>query len=253
METPRTPWVAAVLAFALGGPGCFYLGWRRGVKATLGWMLAAPLLVLGAIRFNQLGNPEPAIVFLCLLQGALAWMAYRSCKRTNSESAKEAKNPESNPRQRAQAKCIKEKKDTGAQMIVLSAITLFGGVMTYWNTSPPMEEFGHFAHGFALVLAVMSAWGVATGIGLKRAWRWAWISMLVFGAVLSLIGTLGTVPVLLMPGAGVGGWNLIAMRAIGVLLFLTPAAIGVRWFTFFMSGNVKAYFGVSRPAPHSPA
>jgi len=92
----------------------------------------------------------------------------------------------------------------------------------------------------------MSAWGVATGMGLKRAWRWAWISMLVFGAVLSLIGTLGTVPVLLMPGAGVGGLNLIAMRAIGVLLFLTPAAIGVRWFTFFMSGNVKAYFGVSR-------
>jgi hypothetical protein len=35
VKEPERPWIAAVLALTLGGPGCFYLGWRRGLTATV--------------------------------------------------------------------------------------------------------------------------------------------------------------------------------------------------------------------------
>lgn len=52
---PKNAWVAAVLAFVFGGPGCFYLGWQFGLLATSisipifiwavdRWVFAAPLL-----------------------------------------------------------------------------------------------------------------------------------------------------------------------------------------------------------------
>lgn len=84
MKGAKTPWVAAVLAFVLGGPGWVYLGWRRGAKATLGWLLLVPFILVNAKLL------EPTVFFLILLQVVLAWMAYRSCKRSNAEVANAA-------------------------------------------------------------------------------------------------------------------------------------------------------------------
>ena len=78
----KTPWVAAVLALALGGPGCFYLGWRRGVKATFGWLFLVTCILVAARL------PETAVFFLLLLQAALAAKVYKSAKRSNAEAAK---------------------------------------------------------------------------------------------------------------------------------------------------------------------
>lgn len=119
-----------------------------------------------------------------------------------------------------------------------------------------MGEMGHFMHDFALLMAAMSAWGLATGIGLGRAWRWAWVSMLVFGGLLALICPFLALPFLLVAGGGVW-WEVLAMRAVGVMFFLAGAAIGVRWFRFFMRDNVMTYFWPSRktarPSPVRPA
>jgi len=249
----KKPWIAALLALMLGGPGCFYLGWRRGVRATLGWMFALPLPVVGLVTqliIGRDGSLEFAIMLLFLIQAGLAWMAYRSCTRINAEAAKEAKSPESDPIQRAQAKCVKEIRNTGMQVIVLSGITLFGSVMSYVNTSPPMGELGHFTHGIAPVLAVMSLWGVATGIGLRRACRWAWISMLVFGGLLTTTCTPVPAFYLLMPGGGVVS---LLPRVVSLLYFLPAAALGLWWFSFFLRSNVKSYFGVPRKAPDASA
>jgi hypothetical protein len=254
-KAPKKPWIAALLALMLGGPGCFYLGWRRGVVATLGWMFALPLPLVGVATELARGHDETlefAIMFLFLIQAALAWMAYRSCKRTNTEAAKKAESPESDPIQCAQLKCVSEIRNAGAQVSVLSAITLFGGAMMYVNTSPPMGELGHFTHAFAPVLAVMSMWGVATGIGLRRACRWAWISMLVFGGLLTAACTLLIVPPLLIWGGGVDLYSLLG-RVAGVLIFLPLAGIGFWWFTFFLRANVKSYFGIPRKAPEASA
>jgi len=48
-------------------------------------------------------------------------------------------------------------------------------------------------------------------------------------------------------------WSVLAMRALSVLLLLVPAAIGVRWFRFFLRSNVKSYFGISRKTSTTPA
>jgi hypothetical protein len=252
-KAPKKPWIAALLALGLGGPGCFYLDWRRGVVATLGWMFALPLPLVGLVTElarGQDGSLEFAIMFLFLIQAGVAWMAYRSCKRVNAEAAKKAEGPESDPIQCAHVKSVKEIRNTGLQVTVLSGVTLFGGVMSYLNTSPPMGELGHFTHGFAPVLTAMSIWGLATGIGLRRAYRWAWISMLVFGGLLTATCTLLIVPYLLMPGGGVSSW---LARVASVLYFLPPAAIGLWWFTFFLRANVKSYFGIPHKVPEASA
>jgi hypothetical protein len=100
-KAPKKPWIAALLALLLGGPGCFYLGWRRGVVAMLGWMFAVPLPRVGAVSelvLGQDGNLEFAIMFLFLVHAGLAWMAYRSCKRIIAEAGKKAEIPSKDTR-----------------------------------------------------------------------------------------------------------------------------------------------------------
>lgn len=252
MKTLKLPWLAALLAFVLGGPGCFYLGWRRGLKATVPWLLLLSLIV-GTQFIPDASRLELMVLFLILLQAGLAWMAYRSCKRTNAEAAKAAAVAVSSAGRPIEADGSREVKNVGAQVIALSGIALFGSAMTFANSTPPMGELGHFTHDSCLFMIPVSAWGVATGIGLRRAWRWARISMLVFGGLLVLVGTILTLPMLFMPGGGIAWWAVLALRVFGVLLFLTPAVIGARWFRFFLRSNVKAFFGVSSKSPAVPA
>jgi hypothetical protein len=113
-----------------------------------------------------------------------------------------------------------------------------------------MGELGNFTHAFAPVLAALSLWGVATGIGLRRAYRWAWISMLVFGGLVTAACTLLIVPYLLMPGGGGSSW---LARVVSVLYFLPPAAMGHWWFTFFLRANVKSHFGIPRKVTEASA
>ena len=99
-KAPKKPWIAALLALVLGGPGWFYLGWRRGVVATLAWVFALPLPRVGVVSELILGpdwNLEFAIMFLFLVHAGLAWLAFRSCKGVNTEAAKTAESPESEP------------------------------------------------------------------------------------------------------------------------------------------------------------
>src|SRR5208282_6582709 len=89
----KRPWIAALLALSLGGPGCFYLGWRRGVTATLVWVIPMWFLVVGQVRQNGLDPYAAATGFFLLwvIQAPLAWLAYSSCKRRNAEAAGTAK------------------------------------------------------------------------------------------------------------------------------------------------------------------
>jgi hypothetical protein len=99
-RAPKKPWIAALLALVLGGPGWFYLGWRRGVVATLAWLFALPLPRVGVVSALALGqdwNLEFAIMFLFLIHAGLAWLAFRSCKGVHTEAAKKAESPESQP------------------------------------------------------------------------------------------------------------------------------------------------------------
>ena len=71
--------------------------------------------------------------------------------------------------------------------------------------------------------------------------------------LLAAIGPLLVVAFLLMPGGGVAWRAVLAMRVLGMLLFLVPAGIGVRWFIFFTRDSVKANLQTSRKAPTAAA
>lgn len=239
-KEPKRPRLAALLAFFFGGPGFFYLGLRRGLVATLGWLLAA-LSVLLYLPSHPSG--------LVLLQAATAWLAFLICKRVNAVTAKRAESPEPDLAQRAQIKCAKEIRDVGWSVLAVSGFTL----LVFASFPPPMGEMGHFVHVFARVLRIMSIWGMATGIGLTLAWRWARVSMLIFGGLLTASGTILMVGYLFMPVEDMVWWRVLAIRVLIVVISLIPVAIGVVWFRFFVRSNVKSYFGIPRKAPVSPA
>lgn len=98
-KPPKKPGTAALLALLLGGPGWFYLGWRRGLWATLLWILVLPLPGVGVVSelvIGQDGRLEFAILYLFLVHAGMAWLAFRSCKRLNTEAAKRAEIPGTN-------------------------------------------------------------------------------------------------------------------------------------------------------------
>ena len=89
----------------------------------------------------------------------------------------------------------------------------------------------------------VAGWGLATGIGLLRAWRWARISTLIFSAPLAAFGVLETVASLRMPGdVDTPRWELIMFKTGLTLLDLIPIAAGIAWLVFFTRKDVKAYF-----------
>jgi hypothetical protein len=80
-------------------------------------------------------------------------------------------------------------------------------------------EMGRFYHDNMAWTLLFSGWGLATGIGLLRAWRWARVSALIFSGLLAALGILGIVIFLLMPGGDVSGRTLILLRTASTLLF----------------------------------
>jgi len=106
---------------------------------------------------------------------------------------------------------------------------------------PAMGGLGRFMHDMSMVLLPMSAWGIATGIGLLRSWPWARVSILVFSALLAAVSTLSVVAFLSMPSGNIdmSVWELLLLKTFVVSLHLIPAGIGVRWFMYFRRDNVR--------------
>jgi hypothetical protein len=263
MKKPKRPWLAAVLAFALGGPGCFYLGWRRGIRATLVWLLAASMMtfISATPSPQETTRFDPEVMYIFLLQAGLAWFAYRSCKRSNAEAAKAADSAcpgaaqtygvapgmDRNLQPTAEQICSKRLKDIAGFVIVGSGFALLGGAIHF--NMPPMGEIGNFAYYISPYVCGMGAWGLVTGIGLLRAWRWARISMLVFSSLLAAYGAMGVVAFLFMPNGDMSGWPLFLLKTGVSVYWLFHVAIGVWWFSYFTRNNVKDYFRTSRRAP----
>jgi len=130
---------------------------------------------------------------------------------------------------------------TGYLAIICNAFAVFA-IVSFESQSGGHGEMGRFYHDNMVWTPLFSGWGLATGIGLLRAWRWARVSTLIFSGLLAVLGILGIVVFLLMPGGDVSGWTLILLRTASTLLFLIPIAVGLRWLFFFSRKEVKAYF-----------
>ena len=132
-------------------------------------------------------------------------------------------------------------KRTGWLAIICNVFAVFA-IYLMESQSGGHGEMGSFYHDNMAWTLLFSAWGLATGIGLVRAWRWTRISTLIFSGFLVACGIFGIVAFLLMPGGDVSGWTLVIFRAASTLLFLIPIAVGIRWLFFFNRKEVKAYF-----------
>jgi len=134
---------------------------------------------------------------------------------------------------------------TGHLAIISNAFAVFA-IYSVEYQSGGHGEIGRFYHDTMVWAFLFSGWGLTTGIGLLRAWRWARVSALIFSGLLAALGILGVVIFLLMPGGGVSGGTLILLRTASTLLFLIPIAVGLRWLFFFRRNEVKAYFQTGR-------
>jgi len=134
---------------------------------------------------------------------------------------------------------------TGRLAVGCNAFAMFG-VLLFDYQSGGHGEMGSFYHENLVWILLFSGWGLATGIGLLRAWRWARISTLIFSGLLVALGVLAVVALLRMPAGDISGWQLLMLRAVAVLFFLSPAALGIWWLVFFNRKQVKAYFQAGR-------
>jgi hypothetical protein len=133
-------------------------------------------------------------------------------------------------------------KRIGRTVIRASLFVMFMTLVAFLRMGlPPMGDIGHFVHDSSFVLIPMSLWGVATGIGLRRGWRWAQISMLVFGVLMALVCAVPALAFFLMERGGFGWLQIAGLRSIG-LSFLIPPALVVRWYLYFIAEDARAYF-----------
>jgi hypothetical protein len=137
--------------------------------------------------------------------------------------------------------CSTKVKLMGRLAVACNAFTVFGILLVDYQ-SGGHGEMGSFYRANMVWILLFSSWGLATGIGLLRAWRWARISALIFSGLLVALGVLAVVALLRMPAGDVSGWQLLMLRAFAVLFFLSPAAVGTWWLLFFNRQDVKAYF-----------
>lgn len=129
-------------------------------------------------------------------------------------------------------------KATGRLAVACSAFAVFG-ILIIDLQSGGHGEMGSFYYDNTPWILLFAGWGLGTGIGLLRAWRWARISTLIFSGLLAAFGILGMLPFFRMPGH-------VIWRTVFVLLHLIPTASGLWWLVFFTREDVKAYFQAGR-------
>ena len=101
---------------------------------------------------------------------------------------------------------------------------------------------GSFYRASLIWTLLFSGWGVATGIGLLRAWRWARISTLIFSGLLAAGCLLAIVALLRIPAGDVLDWTVMVSRIAVGRGILVPMTVGIWWLVFFNRKDVKAHF-----------
>jgi hypothetical protein len=141
--------------------------------------------------------------------------------------------------------CSDKIRVIGRLAVGINAFMMFG-VLLFDFQSGGHGEMGSFYHANLPWILLFSGWGVATGLGLLRAWRWARISALTFWGLLAAAGLLGFAALLRVPGGGAFDWEALISRVVLGLVTLIPIASGVWWLVFFNRKDVKTYFHTDR-------
>jgi hypothetical protein len=99
--------------------------------------------------------------------------------------------------------------------------------------------------GFAM-FGIMAAWGTTTAIGLFRLRNWARVSMLVFAALLAVMGVTGGPMILLIPPLPTAPPNFGAVRVAMAAFYAALGLLGVFWLYYFgRRATRQAFAGTS--------
>jgi len=224
-----------VLAGLFGGVGVFYVGFQPGLLAVVAWcgaMALATWLTIGWV------SPDNIFGTAFLVTNALfVWPALLMVQRHNRTIPTSLE---------VGADSFQRVKNIGKLAIGASLCTML--VALNFAAGPAMGGLGRFMHDMAIVLFPMSAWGIATGIGLMRFWPWSRVSILVFSTLLAAVSTLAVIVFLSMPNGNIDKsiWELLLWKTFVVSQLLIPAGIGVRWFMYFRRDSVRTHFHTSR-------
>lgn len=155
------------------------------------------------------------------------------------------------PEETNDAKRLRQKAQV---VITFSAIALFIGLIKSGN--PGLGGLGRFIHFTGVLELYLGAWGLLTGIGLYRRWRWARFSILLFSSLLTAVGTLLAGSLLLFGhrnNSGMPWWQDLLVRGFLILICLLPVAWGGYWLKFFTRKGIRAQFQASPPSAGSPS
>ena len=156
---------------------------------------------------------------------------------------------------------------------VIAVLSLIGSIFTFlmgilmivvMALAPPQQEqfpvspavFRLMLVFAAMVYILPAIWGIITSVGLLRLSNWARISLMVFSALLILMGGFSGLMSMFVPftpaRAGTPPALVSSIRVAMVVFWLTLLAIGVWWLIFFTRPRVKQQFGVLSLGPGLP-
>ena len=148
-------------------------------------------------------------------------------------------------------------------LVLLSMALAFAGILlgTAQTASPGLPPFArNLALGFMAFAFCLSAFGIATGIGLIFLRNWARISILVWGSFSAFFGVFGVVIAFLIPlpttldSPSLPPGTLQGFRFFLIVIYGLPTVIGIWWLILFTRKSVKAQFAgtASSTAPQKP-
>jgi hypothetical protein len=137
----------------------------------------------------------------------------------------------------------------GSLLVLLLPIALLG--VAFFE--PPSAESGPIplkalAVLMTVMFAALSAWGIATGVGIFRRAPWARISTVVFAALLTVMGLCCLVAMVLIPFPANTGDRQVDPRMLGfvrigiAIFYGLLAVLGAAWLVLFNSAKTKQYF-----------
>jgi len=139
----------------------------------------------------------------------------------------------------------------GSVITLLLPVSILG--VAFFGTARPPDMQGISLKGVAIFVTIfcvgLGAWGIATAVGIFRRREWSRISIVLFAALLTVMGLCCVAAMLFMPLPSANGTQALEPRTMqmvrwGIAVFYgLLALVGVWWLLLFNTAKTKQYFG----------